>query len=79
MTQPILQQINHFIILYFLLFRQASNGYLRARDLITMGLPGKPKAALILFSRYRSIEKCSLPARLVKAMKVGGEAPGCVR
>src|SRR5262249_54033707 len=43
-----------------------------ARFLIQMGVPVKPKALRIWFSRKRWYEKCSFTARSVKRMKVGG-------
>jgi hypothetical protein len=45
---------------------------LRARTLNQIGVPSKPNAARIWFSRKRSKEKCSLMSRSVKRMKVGG-------
>ena len=49
-----------------------------ALTLNQMGVPSKPKAARIWFSRKRSKLKCSLTSRSAKSTKVGGATAACV-
>ena len=52
--------------------------YSLARFLIQIGVPTKPKASRIRFSRNRWYEKCSFTMRLVNRTNVGGATDACV-